>query len=154
MHARSLVAILVTLVPMLFLTATPARAGGTTDVGEYLIHYNAISTDDLAPEVASAYNVVRSRNRALLNIAITRKADGSTGVPVEGLVNVHAANLSGQVKNVTLRKIVEKGDFQAIYYVAEINVADGEMLIFDVYVTPDGESETYAVHFKQQFFAT
>lgn len=152
MHARTLLAFLFST--FLLLSAAPARAGGTQDVGEYLIHYNAISTDQLAPQVASAYNVVRSRNRALLNISVTRKEDGSTGVPVEALVNVHAANLSGQVKNVTLRKIVEEGDFQAIYYVAEINVADGEMLIFDVYVTPEGHSETYTVHFKQQFFAT
>ncbi|HEX7029011.1 MAG TPA: DUF4426 domain-containing protein [Gammaproteobacteria bacterium] len=143
------------LVPaFLLLSATAAHAGGTEDVGEYLIHYNAISTDQLAPQVASAYNVVRSRNRALLNIAVTRKEDGTTGVPVEALVNVHAANLSGQVKNVTIRKIVEEGEFPAIYYVAEINVADGEMLIFDVYVTPDGHPETYTVHFKQQFFAS
>lgn len=152
MPARPLSLFLVST--FLLLAATSAHAGGTQDVGEYRIHYNAISTDQLAPKVASAYNVVRSRNRALLNIAITREEDGTTGVPVEALVNVQAANLSGQVKNVNIRKIVEEGEYSAIYYVAEINVADGEMLIFDVYVTPEGHDKTYTVHFTQQFFAS
>lgn len=151
MRARPLtVAFFITLLAI----PAAAFAGGTEDVGDYLVHYNALSTDQLAPAVASAYGVVRSRNRALLNIAITRKQDGTTGTPVEARVNVSAANLSGQVKNVTLRKIEEKGDFPAIYYVAEINVSDGEMLIFDVRVTPEGHSETYTVRFRQQFFAS
>ena len=152
MQARSFCTFLVST--LLVLAAAPVQAGGTEDVGDYRIHYNAIPTDQLAPQVATAYNVVRSRNRALLNIAVTREEDGTTGIPVEALVNVHAANLSGQVKNVTLRKIEEKGDFPAIYYVAEINVSDGEMLIFDVRVTPEGHSETYTVRFRQQFFAS
>lgn len=150
MRARSLTVPLFALLTML---PVAVRAGGTEDVGDYLVHYNALSTDQLAPVVASAYNVVRSRNRALLNIAVTRKEDGTTGVPVEARVNIDAANLSGQVKNVKVRKVTEDGDPQAIYYIAEINVADGEMLIFDVKVTPEGHGKTYTVHFKQQFFA-
>ncbi|MBW3567905.1 MAG: DUF4426 domain-containing protein [Proteobacteria bacterium] len=129
-----------------------ATAGGSEDVGDYVIHYNALSTDQLAPAVASAYGVVRSRNRALLNIAITRKEDGTPGVPVEALVNVDATNLSGQVKNVRVRKITEEGESKAIYYIAEINVADGETLIFDVKVTPEDRRQTHTVRFKQQFF--
>lgn len=136
------------------LIATPvAHAGGSEDVGDYLIHYNALPTDQLAPTVASAYGVVRSRNRALLNIAVTRKQDGTTGIPVEALVNVNAANLSGQTKNVRVRKVTEEGELQAIYYIAEINVADGETLIFDIMVTPEDRKQTHTVHFKQQFFA-
>ncbi len=150
MRARPLtVAFFITLLAI----PAAAFAGGTEDVGDYLVHYNALSTDQLAPAVASAYGVVRSRNRALLNIAITRKQDGTTGTPVEARVNVSAANLSGQVKNVKLRKVTEEGDPQAIYYIAEINVADGEMLIFDVNVTPVDHPKTYTVHFKQQFYA-
>ena len=150
------------LIPMLFpmlmaLLALPAQAGGSEDFGDYRVHYNALSTDQLAPTVASAYNVVRSRNRALLNVAITREQEGTLGVPVNANVNVNAANLSGQVKNVRLRRIVEpaasEGGTDAIYYIAEINVSDGEVLIFDVKVTPEGHDQTYNVRFKQQFFA-
>lgn len=150
MRARPLITAVLASV-LTFPTAT--IAGGTEDFGDYLVHYNALPTDQLAPAVASAYDVVRSRNRALLNIAITRKEDGTTGVPVEARVNVDAANLSGQVKNVKVRKVTEEGEPVAIYYIAEINVADGETLIFDVKVTPEDHAETYTVHFKQQFFA-
>lgn len=147
------------LLPLLLLAlcAFPAHAGGTKDFGEYRVHYNALATDRLAPVVASAYDVVRSRNRALLNIAVTREKDGTLGVPVSASVNVNAANLSGQVKNVTLRKVTEPAatdsGLDAIYYIAEINVSDGEVLVFDVNVTPEGHDETYTLRFKQQFFA-
>lgn len=148
----------VLLLPLLLaLTALPAGAGGTEDFGEYRVHYNALSTDHLSPVVASAYDVVRSRNRALLNIAVTREEDGTTGIPVSAIVNVNAANLSGQVKNVNLRKVTEpaagEDGMDAIYYIAEINVSDGEVLIFDVKVTPEGHEQTYSLRFKQQFFA-
>lgn len=137
----------------IFIAIPVAHAGGSDDVGDYMVHYNALPTDQLAPAVASAYGVVRSRNRALLNIAVTRKQDGTTGIPVEALVNVDAANLSGQTKNVRVRKVTEEGEPQAIYYIAEINVADGETLIFDIKVTPEDRNETHTVRFKQQFFA-
>lgn len=138
---------------VVFFALPVAHAGGSEDVGDYLIHYNALSTDQLAPAVASAYGVVRSRNRALLNIAVTRKQDGTTGTPVEALVNVNAANLSGQSKSVRVRKVTEEGEPRAIYYIAEINVADGETLIFDIKVTPEDRKQTHTVRFKQQFFA-
>lgn len=140
----------------LFLTfaASQAFAGGSEDVGDYVIHYNALPTDQLPPQVASAYGIVRSKNRALLNISVIRKQEGTTGKSTEALVNVSTSNLSGQVKSTRLRKVVEEGETEAIYYIAEINVADGETLIFDVKVTPRGHDQTYTVRFKQQFFAT
>lgn len=152
MRASVFIALLLSTLLAYVITA-PAAAGGSEDVGDYLVHYNALSTDQLAPAVASAYDVVRSRNRALLNVAVTRKQEGTTGIPVEARVNVHTANLSGQVKNVNVRKIVEEGEPKAIYYIAEINVADGETLIFDIKVTPEDRAQTHTVHFKQQFFA-
>ncbi|HEX6930216.1 MAG TPA: DUF4426 domain-containing protein, partial [Gammaproteobacteria bacterium] len=64
MRARSFITLL--LSTLLTLSTAPVLAGGTEDVGDYLIHFNALPTDQLAPAVASAYDVVRSRNRALL----------------------------------------------------------------------------------------
>lgn len=144
---RSLVALFILL---LCGAMTPAVAD-SYDAGKYVIHYNALPTDQLAPDVASAYGIVRSKTRAMLNISIIRKQEGTTGTPVTGQVNVHTANLTGQVKDLRLRRIDEG---KAIYYIGEVTVADGETLIFDLYVTPEGEEKTHHIRFQQSFFAS
>lgn len=151
-HPRALTSFALSLAAFLALLTPTAHAGGGQDFGDYVVHYNALATDQLAPRIASAYGIVRSKNRALLNIAVTRKKDGTTGEPVEARVNVNVSNLSGQLKNTSLRKVEEDGNPRSIYYIAEINVSDGETLLFDVRVTPKDHDETYTVKFKQQFY--
>lgn len=132
-----------------------AIAGGTESFGDYQVHYNALSTDDISPAVATGFGIVRSKNRALLNISVTRNDPGGETPgpdPVEAEVSVSASNLTGQTKDVRIRKVVEEGDYKATYYIAEINVSDGETLVFDVDVKPVGSSETFSIRFKQQFY--
>ena len=49
--------------------AQPAGAT-STDIGDHVVHFSAQSTDQLPPEVARAYNIVRSKNRAMLNVSV------------------------------------------------------------------------------------
>jgi len=132
-------------------SAPEAQPAGATsaDIGDYVIHFSAQSTDQLPPEVARAYNIVRSKNRAMLNVSIIRESDN---VPVGAAVTVKTVNLTGQLKTVTMRKIEEPGDVVAIYYIGETPVANRETLIFDISVQPDGESASSEVRFKRQFY--
>ena len=120
------------------------------DFGDYVLHFNAISTDQLQPEVARAYNIVRSGNRAMLNVSIIKKVEGTTGESVAGSVSASAANLTGQVKNLTLRQIQEN---DAIYYIGDVSVANGETLIFTIDATPINESSRFSVRMQRQFFS-
>jgi len=131
--------------------APEAQPAGSTsaDIGDYVVHFSAQSTDQLPPEVARAYNIVRSKNRAMLNVSIIRESDS---VPVGGAVTVKTVNLTGQLKNVTMRKIEEPGDVVAIYFIGETPVANRETLIFDISVKPNGEDTTSEVRFKRQFY--
>ena len=125
-------------------------AGETSaDIGDYVVHFSAQSTDQLSPEVARAYNILRSKNRAMLNVSIIRKADN---VPVDGTVTVKTVNLTGQLKNVTMRKIEEPGESVAIYFIGETPVANRETLIFDISVRPEGQGTPSEVRFKRQFY--
>jgi hypothetical protein len=125
-------------------------AGATSaDIGDYVVHFSAQSTDQLPPEVARAYNIVRSKNRAMLNVSIIREADNT---PVKGVVTVKTVNLTGQLKSVTMREIEEPGDVVAIYYIGETPVANRETLVFDISVQPEGESSSSDVRFKRQFY--
>jgi len=70
-------------------------------------------------------------------------------VPVAGSVAARAVNLTGQVKNLELRQVIE-GD--AVYYIGEVPVANQETLIFDISATPLNESSRFDVRFQQQFY--
>ena len=128
--------------------AQPAAAT-SADIGDYVVHFNAQSTDQLPPEVARAYDIERSKNRAMLNVSIIRQSDNT---PVAGAVTVMVTNLTGQLKNVTMRKIEEPGENIAIYFVGETAVANLETLVFDISVTPEGEDELSEVRFTRQFY--
>jgi len=116
------------------------------DIGDHIIHFSAQSTDQLPPEIARAYNIVRSKNRAMLNVSVLREADN---VSVPATVTVQTVNLTGQLKNVTMRRIDEQ---EAIYYIGETPVANRETLIFDITVLPEGATVPSEVRFKREFY--
>ncbi len=132
-------------------TVPEAQPAGATsaDIGDYVVHFSAQSTDQLPPAVARAYNIVRSKNRAMLNVSIIRKSDK---LPVAGNVTVKTVNLTGQLKNITMRKIEEPGETVAIYYIGETPVANRETLVFDIRVTPEGAGKASDVRFKREFY--
>ncbi|MCH7501742.1 MAG: DUF4426 domain-containing protein [Proteobacteria bacterium] len=129
-------------------TVPKAQPAGATmvNIGNHVIHFSAQSTDQLPPEVARAYNIVRSKNRAMLNVSVLTASDN---LAVNADVTVKTVNLTGQLKNVTMRRIVEQ---EAIYYIGEVAVANRETLIFDISVTPDGEDTSSEIRFKRQFY--
>ena len=129
-------------------TAEPAGAT-SVDIGDWVVHFNAQNTDQIPPEAASAYNIVRSKNRAMLTVSIIREADGRS---VPGDVTVKTVNLTGQLKNVTMRRVDEPGDPPAIYYIGVTSIANRETLVFDLSIRPEGASETSDVRFKREFF--
>jgi hypothetical protein len=125
--------------------AQPAEATNA-DIGDYVVHFSAQSTDQLPTEIAQAYGIVRSKNRAMLNVTVLREADNA---PVAATIAVKAVNLTGQLKDITMRQIDEQ---DAIYYIGEVAVANRETLIFDISVTPEGASRAANVRFKRQFY--
>lgn len=118
----------------------------STEVGDHIVHYNAMTTDQLTPEVAQSTGIVRSKNRAMLNVSFVEKATGRT---VEGAVEVSASNLTGQTKNITMRA-VRDGD--AVYYIGEVPVAHRETLVFNIEATPPGAGQPSMLRFRRQFF--
>lgn len=130
------------------LGATTAQAGGQQDFGDYVVHFNALTTDFLSPAVASSYGITRSRNRALINVSVMKKALGVGTEPQRARVTGRSANLRGQTRTLEFREV---RDGPAIYYLAEIGVDDGETLDFTIDAAPEG-GEPLSVRFRQQFF--
>jgi hypothetical protein len=144
LHAIPTLLLLALFTPL----ASMAQAGGQQDFGNYVVHFNAINTDFLAPEVASEYRITRSRNRALVNISIMRKSLGIGTEPQQARVTGKSVNLRGQTRALEFREV---RDGTAIYYLAELGIDDGETLDFMIEAVPDG-GEPLSVRFRQQFF--
>jgi hypothetical protein len=119
------------------------------DFGDYVLYFNALNTDQLSPDIAREYGIVRSKSRALLNVSIHRKGENGQTEAVTGTVSASAINLNGQLKTMTLREIREEA---AIYYIGELAITDGEVLIYTIDATPVNELSRFAVRFKKQFF--
>ena len=101
--------------------------------------------------IARSYGIQRSTNRVMLNVTILRKeADHAPRKPVDGVVQVDAYNLNGQLKNLEIRRIAEG---EAIYYIGEVSISGTEILVFDITVTPQGEATPLRMKFKREFYA-
>lgn len=126
--------------------AQPAEAS-SADIGDYVVHFSAQTTDQLSREVARAYQIQRSPDRAMLNVSIIRKSD-NTAVTAD--VAVKTRNLTQQLKNVEMRQIDEQ---DAVYYIGETRVANLETLIFEITVKPeDSERTSDVIRFQRQFY--
>lgn len=136
----------IAILALLYGFQSAALAESSGSVGNYIVHYNALSTESLPPAVARAYGITRSKNRGLLNISVLKKGGGFQGV--EAVIDVSATNLTGQLRNINLRKIEEQN---AVYYISEFSVADQETLDFAIKVTTaDNASGSFKL--RQQFF--
>jgi Domain of unknown function (DUF4426) len=121
------------------------------DFGEYELHFNALRTDSLTPEVARAYGIQRAANRVMLTVTMLRKeADQAPRKPVEGEVKVDAYNLNGQLKNLEMRRLSEG---EAVYYIGEVTISGAEILVFDISATPSGAAEALHVKLKREFYS-
>ncbi|HED35528.1 MAG TPA: DUF4426 domain-containing protein [Gammaproteobacteria bacterium] len=116
--------------------------------GDYVIHFNAFRSDTLTPEIAKAYSLTRRNNRMVVNITVQKK-EGNTTKPVKANVSGFASNLTGQVKNLEFKEVL---DGEAIYYLAQSKVSNRETLKFEIKATPAGEKLIAQINFKQQFY--
>lgn len=127
--------------------AVPAAAQQAEVFGDYEVHYNTLNTNMLTPEIASAYGIQRSGTQAMLNITVL---DRETREAVEASIDVTATNLTGQRRDIELRRVSDRG---AIYYIGQFRIHDEETLNFDVQVRPAGaDLEPYELTFRQKFY--
>ena len=137
------------LVGLVLLLPITTSAENSKDFGQFVVHYNAMATDMVPPQVARKYRITRSKHRGMVNITVLKKVLGSPGQPVHARVEVNARNLAGQGRTIHVREIREGN---AIYYIGEFGVANEETLKFDVRARPQGTQEFVEVQFSQDFY--
>lgn len=141
------VMVLMVLLLLAAITAFPAAAQQSRELGDYEVHYNTLNTNMLSPEIASAYGIQRAGTQAMLNVTVLQTESRE---PVEARVTATATNLTGQRRDVKLRQIKDQG---AIYHIGQFRIHDEEMLNFNLEIQPDGHVGTpLRLNFRQQFF--
>lgn len=141
-------ATLVILTTLVF--AGRAEAQQAEEFGDYIVHYNAINTNLLTPQIAQSYGIHRSSSRTMLNITVMKKGEDNADTPVHAKVGIKAKNLTGQFRDIEMREINDNEG--AVYYIGEITVRNLEMFDFTVSVTPETSTEVYSFKFRQQFY--
>lgn len=131
------------------LLSISARAENSTQVGDYVIYHNALTTDTLTPEIASGYNIQRSKSRALINIAVQKINPAGANQPVNAQIRLTSRSLVGHLRDIPMREVRED---KAIYYIADFPVADREHLLFDVEFVPEGTAYPLRAKFEQEFY--
>lgn len=128
---------------LLFVFSFPATANQHT-VGDVTIHYNALNSALISPEVASQYGITRSGRTAIVNISVMKNDK-----PVVANIFGHGKNLTGQLKELAFKEIKEE---EAIYYIATLTFSNAEKLSFDLQVQAEKAGALIPLQFKQQLF--
>ncbi len=134
---------------LLTVSGTLASADELT-FGDYTVHYIAVNSTFLTPEIAEQYNIVRADRRAFLNIAVLHnEADGTT-TPVTAALNGIKHNLLQQSQALDFTEIRE-GD--AIYYIGQFDFSNAEILRFTVEVHPEGREPAENLEWSTQLYS-
>jgi hypothetical protein len=140
--SRTASALAVTL--LLAVGAGSAHGDQFRRLGNWDVHYILIPTLFLNSEVATGYQIDRSRDRALLNISVLSR----DGVPAVAQVSGRVINLLEQSQQLEFKEVTEG---TAVYYLAEVRHADQEVLRFVVdIVPPDGVAQQ--LKFQQKVY--
>lgn len=132
----------------LLLLSAGASAQQLARDGNAVVHYAAMSTQDLSPEMARQYGIRQGSKHGMLLLNLQREVGGKS-IPVRGTATGTARNLLGDTQTLTLRPA---GADSTQDLIAEFDFSHLEFLIFDIDVRPEGSTRPLKVHFQQQFF--
>ena len=128
--------------------AAVSHAEISQEFGAIKIHYNALTTDQLLPEVARAYKIERSKTRGMVTMSVLKQNSVGVSTPVPAKLTVYATNLNQQLANIEMREIKEG---TAIYYLGEFRVTPPDTLKFTTTIEVAGEPKREMV-FTQKFY--
>ena len=126
--------------------ATVSNAENMKKMNGINVHYIALSSTFLTPEIAKAYSIERSRYKGLVNISVLDNTqEGKPSKTV--IINGKARNDVGQIKSLDFTEVVE-GD--AVYYLAQVSYTNEETIYFDINITDKGKQHN--LKFSQKFY--
>lgn len=127
----------------------PKEIKTTEKFGDYTVHYNVFHSMDIPAKVAEAYKLVRGKDRALVNISLTKTANGGTSLGLPALVSGASKNLMQQKQAL---KFIEIKEGDATYYLAPFVFNNEELLHFDIQVSSDANAKPMTLTFNRTLY--
>lgn len=142
---RSMIIFKTLFLSLLLFTSSTVTAEQFKKFGNLEVHYIAIPSTFIQPEVATQYKIIRSKNNGLLNISIldTKKNNQAVAATLQGT----GKNLIGQTQQLTFTQIKEG---KAIYYIAEYPFTNEEIVNFEINLKTEKASNT--LKFQHKFY--
>ena len=147
-HTRRL---LQSLLGLVLLGCAAAAHADSQDFGDYTVHYIAVNSTFISPEIAAQYDIERNRRGAFLNISVLKnEADGST-TPVAATISGGKQNLMQQTGDISFKEVREG---EAIYYIGQFAFSNAELLRFKVQVQPEHRGPAYNIEWTTTLYAS
>lgn len=108
------------------------------------VHYIALNTTFLEPQVAKQYGIVRSKFNGLINISVLDRQDQSAQSVI---LTGEAKNLLGVVKKLSFKQVKEE---KSIYYLAVLPFSDQEQYRISVDISDGTVQKT--LKFQHKFY--
>lgn len=119
------------------------------EFGDYKVYFSVFNSSFIQPDIATAYNLTRGKDRALVNIALVKK-DGLGDT--EGL----AANIEGFSQNLMQQRhdleFMEVNEQNAVYYLAPLRFINEEILHFTILVKTSDNRPPLEVKFSKKLY--
>lgn len=129
----------------LFCFTQPGLAAQFQDFGNLEVHYIALPSTFLQPDIAQKYNIKRSRYNGLINISVLDK--NSNAKAVSASLSGTGKNLLGQSHSLSFTEIKE-GD--SIYYLSDYPFTNEEIVNFDIMIKT--QNKTNILKFQHKFY--
>lgn len=116
--------------------------------GDVDINYNVVTTDTLSPKVAQAYGILRSKNRMLLTVAVSRMDENNMPRAVSAEVTAKTVNMIDQHRPIKMKTIKEG---EAIYYIGDFGFTSPGFMRFTLNVAEAGAVKPHEIKFQRNF---
>jgi len=151
-HKHKLAVLLVAILLLIVLLLLPRHGQGADaptqqQFGDYVVHYNAFTTDQLPAASAKAYGLQRSDSRGLLNVAVEAQRDGASRM-ISAQVQAQVSDLTGHTQPIALRETSENGD---VDYIGDFPLSGSGAYVFTLKVTPPGRTQPFVLRFNRDY---
>src|SRR5215469_16469296 len=112
-HKHKIAVLLLAILLLVVLLILPRHGHGVSsqaqEFGDYVVHYNALTTEGLPAAAAKTYGFERSDARGLLNVAVETHRNGASQM-VSAEVRAEVSDLTGHRQPIALKETSENGD--------------------------------------------
>lgn len=120
--------------------------------GDYELHYSVVNSTFISADVATQYGIVRGDDRAFVNFALRKHANGhgdGAAVTVPMQITGESWDLTGQR---TYFDFIEVREGSAVYYIGEFRFLNREWRHFEISFSPENSEERFRYRFKRQMY--